>query len=255
MDKIKAIVGLGSCGIAAGAGKVYDKLNELADTKKFDVHPDKTSCIGMCYREPLVEIVDNKKSYIYGGVDEAILEEILEQHTKNHSPLEKYIVHSDDIETEDDIFWNGQVKIALRHCGFINPESIEEYEAKDGYKALQKIAEENISYENVITEILDSGLRGRGGGGFPTGLKWRFARQNDSEEKYIICNADEGDPGAFMDRSLLEGDPHAVLEGMIIGAYAIGANAGVIYCRAEYPLAIVRLNIALEQALFCLLKQ
>ncbi len=248
MNKIKAIVGLGSCGIAAGAGKVYNKLNEFVETKKFDIHPDKTSCIGMCYREPLVEIVENNNSYIYGGVDEKILEEILEHHTKNHSPLEKYIVHSEGIKTGDDIFWNGQVKIALRHCGFINPESIEEYEAKDGYKALRKIAEENISYDNVIKEVLDSGLRGRGGGGFPTGLKWKFARQSESNEKYIICNADEGDPGAFMDRSLLEGDPHAVIEGMIIGAYAIGANAGVIYCRAEYPLAIVRLNIALEQA-------
>jgi len=248
MDKIKAIVGLGSCGIAAGAGKVYDKLNELVDTKKFDVQADKTSCIGMCYREPLVEIVDNNNSYIYGGVDEMMLEEILDQHTKNHTPLEKYIVHAEDIKTEDDIFWDGQVKIALRHCGYINPESIDEYESQNGYKALRKIADEKITQENVIQEILDSGLRGRGGGGFPTGLKWKFAFQNKSDEKYIICNADEGDPGAFMDRSLLEGDPHAVIEGMIIGAYAIGATGGVIYCRAEYPLAIVRLNIALGQA-------
>jgi NADH-quinone oxidoreductase subunit F len=248
MDKIKAIVGLGSCGIAAGAGKVYNKLNELVETEKFDVLADKTSCIGMCYREPLVEIVDNEQSYIYGGVNEAILEEILNQHVKNHEPLEKYIVHAKEIETEDDVFWNGQVKIALRNCGYINPELIEEYEAKGGYKALRKIANEKITQETVIQETIDSGLRGRGGGGFPTGLKWKFAFQNKSDEKYIICNADEGDPGAFMDRSLLEGDPHAVIEGMIIGGYAIGATGGVIYCRAEYPLAIVRLNIALEQA-------
>jgi len=248
MDKIKAIVGLGSCGIAAGAGKVYDKLNALIEEKVFDVNADKTSCIGMCYREPLVEILDNKHSYIYGGVDEKMLEEILEAHTKNHAPLEKYVVHAENIKTEDDIFWNGQVKIALRHCGYINPESIEEYEAQDGYKALRKIAEEKVTPETVIQEVLDSGLRGRGGGGFPTGLKWKFANQNSSDEKYIICNADEGDPGAFMDRSLLEGDPHAVIEGMIIGGYAIGATGGVIYCRAEYPLAIVRLNIALDQA-------
>ena len=248
MNKIKAIVGLGSCGIAAGAGKVYEKLNTLVETKKFDVEPDQTSCIGMCFREPLVEIVDNDKKYLYGGVDENILEEILDYHTQNHAPLEKYIVHADDIETEDDVFWNGQTKIALRHCGYINPEKIEEYEAQDGYKALRKIADNKTPYADVIKEILDSGLRGRGGGGFPTGLKWQFARGSESEDKYIICNADEGDPGAFMDRSLLEGDPHAVIEGMIIGAYAIGANAGVIYCRAEYPLAIVRLNIALQQA-------
>ncbi len=248
MSKIKAIVGLGSCGIAAGAGKVYDKLNELIKTEKYKVSADKTSCIGMCYKEPLVEIIDNDKSYLYGGVTESVLEEILEKHTKEHKPVEKYVVHSEYTETEEDVFWEGQVKIALRHCGIINPEVIEEYEAKGGYNALKKIAERKISYDEVIEEILDSGLRGRGGGGFPTGLKWKFARQSESDEKYIICNADEGDPGAFMDRSLLEGDPHAVIEGMIIAAYAIGANSGVIYCRAEYPLAIVRLNIALKQA-------
>lgn len=248
MNKIKAIVGLGSCGIAAGAGKVYDKLNNLVETKKYDVQPDKTSCIGMCFREPLVEIVDNNTKYLYGGVDENMLEEILAYHTENHKPLEKYIVHADKIETKDDTFWNGQTKIALRHCGYINPEKIEEYESQNGYKALRKIAENKMPYDDVIKEILDSGLRGRGGGGFPTGIKWGFARKSESDEKFIICNADEGDPGAFMDRSLLEGDPHAVIEGMIIGAYAIGANSGVIYCRAEYPLAIVRLNIALQQA-------
>ncbi|MCX6231472.1 MAG: 4Fe-4S binding protein [Bacteroidetes bacterium] len=130
----------------------------------------------------------------------------------------------------------------------IDPESIEDYESQLGYASIRKIAKEKISYEDVIQCILDSGLRGRGGGGFSTGMKWRFARNNKSDEKFIICNADEGDPGAFMDRSLLEGDPHAVLEGMIIGAYAIGATDGVIYCRAEYPLAIKRLNIAIDQA-------
>lgn len=248
MSKIKATVGLGSCGIAAGAGKVYDKLNLFAETKKYDVFVDKTSCIGMCYREPLVEITDNDGKYLYGGVDEKILEEILEQHTKQHSPLKKYVVHSELMKTEDDIFWEGQTKIALRHCGYINPESIEEYESQNGYKALRKIAEEKISRDDLIQEILSSGLRGRGGGGFPTGLKWKFAKAEKSKEKYIICNADEGDPGAFMDKNLLEGDPHAILEGMIIGAYSIGATTGIIYCRAEYPLAIVRLNIALKQA-------
>ncbi len=130
----------------------------------------------------------------------------------------------------------------------IDPEVLEEYEAKDGYKALKRIAEEKISQEQIIQDVLDSGIRGRGGGGFPTGMKWKFAFNSKNDEKYIICNADEGDPGAFMDRSLLEGDPHAVIEGMVIGGYAIGATGGVIYCRAEYPLAIKRLNIALEQA-------
>ncbi len=248
MEKIKVIVGLGSCGIAAGAAKVYDKINQLVSTGKYDVQLEKTSCIGMCYKEPLVEIIDNNKSYIYGDIDETKAEEILQNHTDNHTPIENYVVHTDEFETEDDVFWNGQVKIALRHCGYINPEKIEEYEAKEGYNALRKIANDKIGYQTIIDEILASGLRGRGGGGFPTGLKWKFARNSENEEKYIICNADEGDPGAFMDRSLLEGDPHAVIEGMIIGAYAIGANSGVIYCRAEYPLAIVRLNIALAQA-------
>ncbi len=248
MEKLKIIVGLGSCGIAAGAGKVYDKIKNLAEEGKYEIQLEKTSCIGMCYREPLVEVVDNDASYIYGEIDEAKAEEILEKHSKSHSPLEDYVVHSEKLVTDDDIFWNGQVKIALRHCGYIDPESIDEYEANDGYKALKKIASEKILYQEIIDTISKSGLRGRGGGGFPTGTKWKFARGSESEEKYIICNADEGDPGAFMDRSLLEGDPHAVIEGMIIGAYAIGANQGVIYCRAEYPLAIVRLNIALQQA-------
>ncbi len=248
MSKIIAIVGLGSCGIAAGAGKIFDKLNLFAESKKYDVLVKKTSCIGMCYREPLVEIIDKFGKYLYGGVDENILEEILEQHTKKQSPLNKYVVHSELLKTKDDVFWEGQIKIALRHCGYIDPESIEEYEKYDGYKALRKIADKNISRDDVIKEILDSGLRGRGGGGFLTGLKWKFAKAEVSDVKYIICNADEGDPGAFMDKNLLEGDPHSIIEGMIIGAYAIGASVGIVYCRAEYPLAIVRINIALEQA-------
>ncbi len=246
MKKIKIIVGLGSCGIAAGAGKVYDKLNQLKDS--FDVELDKTSCVGMCYREPLVEVVDGNSSYLYGGVDTKKAEEILKHHIENHSPIKDYVVHSEEFETEDDTFWNGQVKIALRHCGVINPESIEEYEANEGYQALKKTIAEKRLADEIIKEILDSGLRGRGGGGFPTGIKLKFARNSKSDGKYVICNADEGDPGAFMDRSILEGDPHAVIEGMIIEAYAIGASEGVIYCRAEYPLAITRLNIALQQA-------
>ncbi len=248
MEKIKVIVGLGSCGIAAGAGKVYDKINQLVGTGKYDLQLQKTSCIGMCYREPLVEIIDNNKSYIYGEINENKAEEIIINHSQKHEPIQDYVVHSKEFATEDDVFWEGQVKIALRHCGYIDPEKIEDYEANDGYKSLKKIANENISYQAIIEEVTNSGLRGRGGGGFPTGLKWKFARGSQSEEKYIICNADEGDPGAFMDKSLLEGDPHAIIEGMIIGAYAIGASHGVVYCRAEYPLAIVRLNIALEQA-------
>lgn len=248
MSKTKVIVGLGSCGIAAGANKTYQKIKQLQMVENLDFELKKTSCIGMCFREPLVEIIDDTGSYIYGNVDESRAVEILEKHVVNHEPVKELVVKTDLFETPDHLFFDNQVKIALRHCGYIDPESLEEYESQQGYEAIKKIADEGISQDEVIEIVLQSGLRGRGGGGFPTGMKWRFARKSESDEKYIICNADEGDPGAFMDRSLLEGDPHAVLEGMIIGAYAIGANHGVIYCRAEYPLAIKRLNIAIEQA-------
>ena len=246
--KTKVIVGLGSCGIAAGARKVFDKLSLLKDSNGHNFDLDRTSCIGMCYREPLVEIIDENGSWMYGEIDEKKALKIYNEHIVNGTPVESLIVHADQLETVDDTFFKGQVKIALRDCGKINPEIIEEYEARDGYKALAAIASKPMTGEEVIQEILESGIRGRGGGGFPTGMKWKFARNNKSPEKYIICNADEGDPGAFMDRSLLEGDPHAVIEGMIIGAYAIEATSGVIYCRAEYPLAIKRLEIALAQA-------
>ncbi|MCK4663345.1 MAG: NADH-quinone oxidoreductase subunit NuoF [Bacteroidales bacterium] len=248
MNKTKVIVGLGSCGIAAGANKVYDKIKAIKDTDNLDFELKKTSCIGMCYREPLVEIIDESGSCLYGNIDENKAIDIIEQHIVNNNPAKELIVKTELFETADDSFFKGQVKIALRNCGLINPEYIEEYEEKNGYQALKKIAANNIPKEEIIKNVLDSGLRGRGGGGFPTGIKWKFALNSVSNEKYIICNADEGDPGAFMDRSLLEGDPHAVIEGMIIGAYSIKATSGIIYCRAEYPLAIKRLNIALEQA-------
>ena len=248
MEKTKVLVGLASCGIAAGANKVYEKLLALQETNKLDIEIKKTGCIGMCYREPLVEIIDETGSYLYGEIDEVKAVDIFDKHLKQSEPIKDYIVRSDFVKTKDDTFWDGQVKIALRNCGVIDPENIQEYENNDGYKAIRNILEGKIDREKVIQTVLDSGIRGRGGGGFPTGLKWRFAQKNDSDQKYIICNADEGDPGAFMDRSLLEGDPHAVIEGLAIGAYAIGASEGVIYCRAEYPLAIKRLNIAINQA-------
>jgi NADH-quinone oxidoreductase subunit F len=248
MGKTKVIVGLGSCGIAAGAKKTYEKIQALQITENLDFELKQTSCIGMCYNEPLVEIIDDDGHYLYGGIDEDKALEIIEKHVLQHEPLKDYVVHSDLFETMDDVFFDDQVKIALRNCGYIDPESLEEAEKTGAYDAMRKIQNEKITADEIIQSVLDSGLRGRGGGGFPTGKKWVFARNSESDEKYIICNADEGDPGAFMDRSLLEGDPHAVLEGMMIGAYAIGAQQGVIYCRAEYPLAIKRLNIAIEQA-------
>lgn len=241
-------VGLGSCGIAAGAGKTYEKIRALKEADRLDFDLKKTSCIGMCYREPLVEIVDDTGTYLYGDVTEDRAIEVIEKHIHQHEPVRDYIVYTDMFDAQENDFLNAQVKIVLRNCGYMDPESIEEYEARNGYAAVRKIAGEKISREAVIDTILKSGLRGRGGGGFPTGMKWKFANANKSSEKYVICNADEGDPGAFMDRSVLEGDPHSVLEGMIIAAYAIEATGGVIYCRAEYPLAIKRLNIALKQA-------
>ncbi|HDR89946.1 MAG TPA: NADH-quinone oxidoreductase subunit NuoF [Bacteroidetes bacterium] len=247
-DQPRVIVGLGSCGIAAGAARVYEKIRNFRNAEHLSFSLEKTSCVGMCYREPLVEIIDETGSYLYGNIDENRALEVIERHIVRHDPVREYMVRTDLFRTVDLDFLEGQVKIALRNCGLIDPEDITQYENRGGYEAIAKISREKISPEKVIGEIMDSGLRGRGGGGFPTGLKWRFARNNPGDVKYIICNADEGDPGAFMDRSLLEGDPHSVLEGMIIGAYAIGACEGVIYCRAEYPLAIKRLNIALARA-------
>lgn len=248
MSKTQVIVGLSSCGIAAGAGKTYNKIKALKEAENLDFELKKTSCVGMCYREPLVEIVDSTGTYLYGEIDEDRVFEIIDKHIVQGSPVKEYVVQSDLFKTPENEFLDEQVKIVLRNCGHMDPESIEEYQARQGYAAIRKIAGEQISGADVIQKVLDSGIRGRGGGGFPTGMKWRFAAGNPSDEKFIICNADEGDPGAFMDRSVLEGDPHSVLEGMIIGAYAIGATEGVIYCRAEYPLAIKRLNIALDQA-------
>ena len=244
----KVIVGLGSCGIAAGAGKVYDKIEAIKNAENLTFELKKTSCVGMCYREPLVEIIDESGRYLYGEIDEERAIEVIDKHVGQQNPVKDYVVQSDLFETVDNTFTEDQVKIALRNCGYIDPESIDEYEANDGYRAIRKIAGHGMSRLDVIQTMIESGLRGRGGGGFPTGLKWKFANNNKADEKYIICNADEGDPGAFMDRSVLEGDPHSVLEGMIIGAYAIEATGGVIYCRAEYPLAIKRLEIAIVQA-------
>jgi len=248
MEKTKVIVGLGSCGVAAGAGKVYEKIRAMQQSEGLDFELKKTSCVGMCYREPLVEVIDETGTYLYGEINEERAVEIIDKHVNQGSPVKDYIIQSDLFETSDKSFTESQVKIVLRNCGYIDPENIDDYEARQGYRAIKKIAGQRISRYDVIQTILSSGIRGRGGGGFPTGLKWKFANDNKSSEKYIICNADEGDPGAFMDRSVLEGDPHSVIEGMIIAAYAIEGTGGVIYCRAEYPLAIKRLNIALDQA-------
>ena len=248
MEKTQVIVGLGSCGIAAGAKKTYDTIQNIMQIDNLDFELKKTSCVGMCFREPLVEVIDDTGYFLYGGIDEAKALEIIERHVQHHEPVKEYIVKSDLFQTKDDSYFAGQVKIALRNCGFIDPEKIEDAEEKGAYKALQKIANEGVTREAVIQTVLDSGIRGRGGGGFPTGMKWKFAYNSPGDEKYIICNADEGDPGAFMDRSILEGDPHSVLEAMAICGYTMGSDEGIIYIRAEYPLAIERLHVAIKQA-------
>jgi NADH-quinone oxidoreductase subunit F len=245
MKEIK--VGLGTCGVSAGGEAVYRELKRRIAEKNLDIVIKETGCMGMCYEEVLVEVLDDAGSHLYSKVTEDRVEKIITEHIIENKPVQEWIVRSKTVSRED-IFFEKQRRIVLRNCGIIDPTEIAEYIARDGYKALQLVLSQ-YSPEEVIEIIVKSGLRGRGGGGFPTGLKWKLARQAQGDKKYIICNADEGDPGAFMDRSVLEGDPHTVLEGMIIAAYAIGADEAFIYCRAEYPLAIKRLKIALNQCL------
>jgi NADH-quinone oxidoreductase subunit F len=237
---MKIVVGEGSCGIAAGAAKVYDKLASALDkSNELTI----TGCIGMCFLEPIVDVYDNGTLTRLVKVSENDCERIAKA------------VNSDDLSTvedlkiseDDELFLKKQTRIALRHCGIINPEKISDYENTDGYNAVRKVLSE-MTPEQVIEEIKISGLAGRGGAGFPTWFKWNAARSSDGTEKYLICNADEGDPGAFMDRAVIEGDPHNLIEGMLIGAYAIGAKEAIVYVRAEYPLAIKRLEKAIKQA-------
>ena len=178
----KVIVGLGSCGIAAGAGKVYDKIEAIKNAENLTFELKKTSCVGMCYREPLVEVIDDTGRYLYGEIDEERAIEVLDKHLGQQNPVKDYVVQSDLFDTVDNTFTEDQVKIALRNCGYIDPESIEEYEANDGYRAIRKIAGHGMSRLDVIQSMIESGLRGRGGGGFPTGLKWKFANNNKADE-------------------------------------------------------------------------
>ncbi|MBM3317220.1 MAG: NADH-quinone oxidoreductase subunit NuoF [Candidatus Eisenbacteria bacterium] len=247
----RLLVGMGTCGLSAGARGVHDRLGELLAG-----HPDRgelaiTGCIGMCYCEPLVEVRENGRRVVYGEVTPARAEEIVSRHVVGGEILDDYVVYRLEegrpASGREADFMAPQERIVLRNCGVIDPESIAEYEAAGGYEALRKALFE-MTPAAIIEEMKASLLRGRGGAGFPTGLKWSFAAGQASDTKYVVCNADEGDPGAFMDRSVLEGDPHAVLEGMIVCARAIGGTHGYVYCRAEYPLALKRLEIALAAA-------
>ena len=239
---MKVVVGAGSCGIAAGAQKVYDALKVQNGDRAFSLTV--TGCNGMCFLEPIVDIYDeqNKLTRLV-KVTAADAERIANAVKSGDLQSVSDLVISD----EDAAFLTKQTRIALRHCGVINPEELSDYEAADGYKAIRKVLFE-MTPEQVIEEIKISGLAGRGGAGFPTWFKWNAARSSAGDEKYLICNADEGDPGAFMDRAVIEGDPHSLIEGMLIGAYAIGAKEAIVYVRAEYPLAIKRLENAIKQA-------
>jgi NADH-quinone oxidoreductase subunit F len=241
--RAEVAVGMSSCGIASGARVVFETLVKDVASRGLSFDVVETGCIGACHAEPLVEVrqADGKK-YLYGNVDEASVRSIVEGHLQGGIPVAELLI------PDDYTYLARQKRIILSNCGVINPESIDQYLARDGYAALRKVLT-SMTPEAVIEEVKKSGLRGRGGAGFSTGQKWSFARDAKSAtgSKYVICNADEGDPGAFMNRSVLEGDPHAVLEGMLICAYSIGATEGYIYVRAEYPLAIKRLQIALRQ--------
>ncbi len=239
----RIVVGEGSCGLAAGAGAVYSAL-EAKLNPEIKAELSITGCIGICYLEPIVDVyAPDGKLYRCVQVKPEDAETIVEAAKTENFDLLKDIV----IKEEDEQFLSKQTRIALRHCGIINPEDINAYIADDGYQALEKVLK-TMTPEEVIEQIKISGLGGRGGAGFPTWFKWNAARQSAGEEKYLICNADEGDPGAFMDRAVIESDPHNLIEGMLIGAYAIGAKEAVVYVRAEYPLAIVRLTNAIKQA-------
>ena len=238
---------------ASGSGPLYETFRKELARRGLDkeVMLVETGCHGMCEMGPIVVVYP--EGSFYCRVKPEDVPELVEEHLYKGRILQRLLYTTPDVEKikiphyRDIPFYGKQRRIVLRNCGYINPDNIEEYIARDGYQALAKVLLE-LPAEETLDIVKKSGLRGRGGAGFPTGRKWEFARMAPGDKKYIVCNADEGDPGAFMDRSVLEGDPHSVVEGMLIGAYIIGSDEGYIYCRAEYPLAIKRLNTAIEQA-------
>ena len=250
---VKDVLVCGGTGCtSSGSMNIIKKLEEEIERNglKDKVNIIKTGCFGLCALGPIMIVYPEGTFYSKMEVDH--IPEIVESHLKDGVPVKKYLyaetVEGDTIKSlNDTAFYAKQHRVALRNCGLISPEHIEEYIARDGYQALHKVLT-SMSQDDVINCLLASGLRGRGGAGFPTGRKWQFAKASQNEQKYVCCNADEGDPGAFMDRSVLEGDPHSVIEAMAIAGYAIGANQGYIYVRAEYPIAVERLEIAIKQA-------
>jgi len=251
-DKPRILVGAATCGRAAGAAAVIKAIEAELAQSNIEAIIIQVGCIGLCYAEPLVDIIKPGRPRIcYGNVTPEIAVELINDYILKDNPRPDLALGTHGDGSIDGIprlfdlpMLKPQVRIALRNCGHIDPENIDHYIANGGYSGLVRAL--SMKPEEVIEEVKKSGLRGRGGAGFSTGRKWEFCRNAPGKERYLICNADEGDPGAFMDRSLLEGDPHAVLEGILIGAYAMGSTFGYIYCRAEYPLALKRLNTALK---------
>ncbi len=240
-NKIYIMTCCGTGCTSSGALKNREKLNELMDRDGLHdrVQIVQTGCFGLCAEGPILMVYP--ENVMYTNVTPDDINEIWEAHIRNGRVVER-------LRSENELdFFSKQMRISLRNCGRIDPENIDEYIAYGGYEALAKVLTE-MEPEDVIQTMKDAGLRGRGGGGFPTGVKWQFAADQQEHEKYVVCNADEGDPGAFMDRSVLEGDPHSVIEAMAIAGYAIGASQGYVYVRAEYPIAVQRLGIAIEQA-------
>ena len=235
----------GTGGVAAGGLEVLETFRQVCEQKglegQFKIRAHKVGCRGFCAKDVLVDITADNETFTYQFITPEIVPQIIEEHIIAGQPVKKWLVGEDYQR-----FHGLQQKVVLAHCGHINPESIEDYLGIGGYNAARQALD--MPPEGIIDIIKASGLRGRGGAGFPTGIKWESCRKAEGSIKYVICNADEGDPGAFMDRSIIEGNPHAVIEGMLIGAYAIGATEGYVYIRAEYPLAVERLRLALDQA-------
>lgn len=249
--KEKHVLVCGGTGCTSSHSKdIINKFEELIKKDGLDnVRVIRTGCFGLCAKGPIIVIRPEDTFYAAAHVDD--VSEIVEKHLKNGEIVERLLCKDIDgsmVKSLDELnFYKKQHRIVLKNCGVIDPENIDEYLAFDGYKALEKVLT-SMTPDDVIKEVSDSGLRGRGGAGFLTGRKWQFAKNSTDEQKYVACNADEGDPGAFMDRSVLEGDPHAIVEAMAIAAYAIGANKGYVYVRAEYPIAVHRLQVAIDQA-------
>ncbi|MGN0649157.1 MAG: NADH-ubiquinone oxidoreductase-F iron-sulfur binding region domain-containing protein [Oscillospiraceae bacterium] len=251
-DKRDVLICGGTGCTSSGSAKIITKLEEEIERNglKDKVNVIRTGCFGLCALGPIMIVYP--EGTFYSKVEADFIPEIVESHLKNGKPVTKYLyaetVDGDTIKSlNETAFYAKQHRVALRNCGVIDPQNVSEYIARDGYQALHKVLT-TMTPQDVIQTVTASGLRGRGGGGFPTGMKWKFAAASQNDIKYVCCNADEGDPGAFMDRSVLEGDPHTVIEAMAIAGYAIGAHQGYIYVRAEYPIAVERLEIAIKQA-------